>query len=238
VTRKASTPAKRKGTVSISFENPGIKTSFGPLDATGLYAEDADTKRVPVAHARSFWGEVAKAAVRWAGDKAVEIGRDAFRGYPRVAYARTGGPYGGIDVDEITYTGSLTDFAVLKPAKQSWLQRITNKIGRYVYGAAVTEGPDTGVYIDEVLAKRAGRYVKEFYGGFREAAKEYAGDFIEALKTSYHEYAHLAKGIIDETLAEKYADGRVYELAAADSAVGFALNQYKTRGGRFDPLWR
>ena len=238
MTRKTFELGGRRGAVSISSQAPEI-IGWGPDKVTRLYAEDADTKRVPVAHARSFWGEVAKAAVRWAGDKAVEIGRDAFRGYPRVAYARTGGPYGGIDVDEITYTGSLTtDFAVPKPAKQSWLQRITNKIGRYVYGAAVTEGPDTGVYIDEVLAKRAGRYVKEFYGGFREAAKEYAGDFIEALKTSYHEYAHLAKGIIDETLAEKYADGRVYELAAADSAVGFALNQYKTRGGRFDPLWR
>jgi hypothetical protein len=229
VTGNTSRGEGRRGTGTVRPDSPFV--AFGPQSFTRdpakqLYTESVDAGR---AHARSdsFWVTIAEKIAK----KAADIGRGVVRGYsreavPSYAYARTGdlgdvkitGPYSPID--------GIVDRYEAKPATQSWLKRATGKKD-YVFGAAVTEGSDAGIYVDEGLLLRAGKYVSNLTRGLTKKAKEYAGDFVETLLTLAHEDGHLNKGIRDEQAAEHYAKQKVYRLAEADSSVGFALKEYR-----------
>ena len=206
-------------------------TEFGPggftPEAAGLY----DEKVAPAAKARSGWGGLIETLVEKAVDAAVAVATRGSR--PGFAYAREG------DLGRLSYAGGaaridaieplLSEYGA-RPAEQGWLQRVTGKLGRYVYGAAVPDGKDRGTYVDEGLLKGAGRYLKGLWDGAIEEATKYAGHFVETLLTLDHEDAH-QRGIGSEHGAEQYARERVSERAGRDRTVQFALSQYSRREG-------
>lgn len=220
----------RRGTVTFSPDASEF-ISFGPREAIRdnerqLFNEKVDTVR---AHARSdsFWGEV----VEKIGKKAAEIGTGVLRGYSRhanaaYAYARTGIQPIGDETVGHSQIDTLLDGYGAQRASQPWLKRVTG-IGKYVFGAAVPEGPDAGIYVDDGLVRKAGKYISNFSRGFKEKARVYANDFVETLLTIYHEHGHKNKGIRDELGAEQYAENRLKKSADADLAVEFALKEYR-----------
>ncbi|MBN2330719.1 MAG: hypothetical protein JXC85_02790 [Candidatus Aenigmarchaeota archaeon] len=206
--------------------------SFGPQDfardKTGvLFGDGIGPVR---AHARSdsLWGQVAEAI----GKKAVEIGKGVLRGYSRdekaaYAYARTGIPTAGDVPGGYSKIDALLGSYGASRASQPWLKEVTGK-SNYVFGAAVPEGPDEGIYVDEGLVRKAGKYISSLARGLKQKAREYASDFIETLLTLDHEYAHKNKGIRNDQAAEQYAEESLIRLAKDDSTVGFALQEYRS----------
>jgi hypothetical protein len=203
--------------------------TFGPKSFTrdpteSLYAENV--KAGQVARARDV---NARSLTEIAGDvvKGVISGAKAVGGrYKKGVYART------YDIGTIDAPGYVTSssadipYVLAKPAKQSWLQNITKKIGRYVFGATVTEGNTEGVkegiYIDDGLDRDEKKYNFYFDNGLFEDAKEYANRAWEAVKTKFHEWGHYALNIKSEYGAERYAGETADKLVAVDKRAAFA----------------
>ena len=173
-------------------------------------------------HARGFW-DIAEKAVKAVG-KAVGEVADAPR--RNGIYARTGG-YSGNAAPEIypehDRVDLLDDYNII-PASQGWLQRITGKMGEYVFGASVDGGEDDGIYIDEELEENARMFEKSYLGGISDGVRKYAADFVEAALTKAHEIGHYVLGIEDEGEAEDFAQQKVYRMASEGSTWGSMMS--------------
>lgn len=232
MTRKTFHGESGRGTITLSPDGSDF-IGFGPhgfkrAAATDLFSEKVDAEKTQ-ARSDSFWGGVLSTI----GEKAAEIGTGVFRGYSRhsnaaYAHARTGIPSAGDVPGEHPRINELLDRYGAERAPQSWLKDVTGK-SNYVYGAAVPDGPDEGIYVDGGLVRKAGKYISNFTSGFKNKAREYASDFVETLLTLGHEYAHKVEGIRNEIKAEQYAVEHLNKLAVADSAVGLALKEYRGR---------
>lgn len=155
------------------------------------------------------------------------------KGYPRAAQAKSVSYTGfdavypvtmtDVDMNYVTST-SLEPYVRSKPAKQKWLQYVTDKKGQYVFGASIDHGEDEGTYIDETLFENAGKYASNFWKGLKEKARKYAKYFVEAIVTDGHEYdGHYRGGIKSEVGAEEKGIRRLNYLRKMDPAVDFAV---------------
>jgi hypothetical protein len=243
VTGNASTGEGRRGAVTQSSESPEF-ISFGPRGSTSdsaagrLFDERVDaTVAAPARSARSggflnIAGTIAKKIVETAVSTATRYKRPSFArartDEVAAEYGRRGGylnlPWPGAYVwDGDIDNGLKRYFPNIRTADQEWLRDVTRK-DEYVHGATVTDGPDSGTYIDRGLFKRAGRYIRQVARGVRDTA-ENAAVFIDGLVTGYHEQGHY-RGISGEPEAEQYGWNRVRDLASrGDRLVRYALSQ-------------
>jgi len=212
------------GDVSVR-PNSVADMSFGPHSLVRAENELFSDKINP---ARARTGSLIEGVLK-AGGKMIKTAATRGARARTFSYSGPGGFYTpadtGIDTDYTVGT-TLEPYIKSKPAKQNWLQYVTGKIGKYVFGASVEKGEDEGTYIDETLAEKAGKYLKSYWEGAKEKARKYAGDFVEAIVTDGHEYdGHYMGGIVDEAKAEEAGVRRLKTyLNKGDSAVAFAVN--------------
>jgi hypothetical protein len=204
-----------------------INTSFTKAQ-NELFVEDINPTKVtgPADVRARSWTEVAGGILNGAGKAAAGVIKNVGKRYRNGVYARTYN-IGAIDAPKYTTSNSADiPYVVAKPAKQPWLQKITKNIGRYVFGATVTEGNKEaikeGIYIDEGLDRDEKKYNFYFDNSLFEDAKEYATRAWEAVKTKFHEWGHYALKINSEYGAERYAVEAADKLAAVDGRAAFA----------------
>ncbi len=231
VTGNISQGGRRTATITPG-PGPGEFLSFGPQGFTksdtehALFDESINAGKA-LARSDGILAGIAGAI----GKKVAEIGKGVIRGYSRegitaYAYARTGSPTDGDVPGGSSQIDTILDIYGARRATQPWLQEVTGK-RKYVFGAAVPDGADEGIYVDDSLVRKAGKYISSFTRGVRNKAREYATDFVETLLTLGHEYGHKNEGIRNEQAAEQYAERNVIKLAETDKAVGFALSEYR-----------
>jgi len=209
VTGKTSHGGRREGAViSLGSEGPGISTSFGPQSFTTakdrLFDERVDASQIR-ARPRSFWGGVLGKLAK----KAAEAVINTATRYNRPGYARAAarsGPYpvthDGIEIDPGKvgiYRAVLTGKYPVEDADQSFLQRITGKFGRYVYGANWAGR----LFVDRGLKRKSPEqcYATYFHEAGHTAQPELDEEGIEAVSKAYA--LHLARNDPSETVRER-----------------------------------
>ncbi len=192
VTGNTSHGEGRRGTGAVRPDSPFM--AFGPQSFTRdpagtLYDESVDTAGTPSAAARSggLWdiaGKIAKKAAQAVIDTATRYKRPAF------ARARRGGAYypgpgsAEIDPDKVEiYRSVLTGRYPVEEADQPFLQRITGKIGRYVYGA----NWGGRLFVDRILKRKSPEqtYATYLHEAGHTAHPELDDEDVEAVSKSY-----------------------------------------------------
>ncbi len=94
-----------------------------------------------------------------------------------------------------------------KRAGQTWLQKMTDNMGRYVYGAAVRAGEYLGIHIADDLMDDKEECENKYHSGSWKDAAKLAKRYWQYLVTWGHERAHM-NGVDDENDAER--DGYIF----------------------------
>jgi hypothetical protein len=174
----------------LAFGPQGFTRDTGPAGA--LYDEGVGTRRA-AARAGGLWGiaeDIAKKAAKAVVNTVTRYNRPAF------ARARAGGAYSlgpdsaDIDPEKVgIYRSVLTGKYPVEEADQSFLQKITGKFGRYVYGA----NWGGRLFVDRILKRKSPEqtYATYLHEAGHTANPELDDEAVEAVSKSYA--LHLAR---------------------------------------------